>query len=382
MVAHSKRNTSLAFFTAYERSLLSTAWGSQRTRLSRDSFLPFGSCSLCLLPVRDPVACPSGDIFCRECAMNNLLAQRQEIKRLEKEMERRREEEQEAEGLEEEEVRERAVREFELVQLGIESKVGGAGSKKITGRDGGKIQIEEDDYGDPKKKGTKRKFELDEAELLRVAKEERTKYRKELDDEKKAAMHNLPSFWVPGHEVDAATANPNTHAPPIKLHPLCPSSSEHAPHKLSLKTLTSISFTQDTDSTTKKTTLTCPACRKALSNSTHAVMAIPCGHVLCKPCVDKFMKPVMTPDPHNPELEHSVLRCFVCEIDLTGKEQEATSTAAEGGRIGKDKKKKKGTKDKDGGGVKPGLVNLKSEGTGFASGGDNMVKKKGVVFQC
>ncbi|TID15087.1 Bifunctional purine biosynthesis protein [Venturia nashicola] len=381
MVAHSKRNTSLAFFTAYERSLLSTAWGSQRTRLSRDSFLPFGSCSLCLLPARDPVACPNGDVFCKECALNNILAQRQEIKRLEKEMERRKEDELEAEGRDEEEVRERAVREFELVQLGIESKVGGLGNKKIVGREGGKIQIEEDeDHADPKKRGAKRKFELDETELLRIAKEDRTKYRKELDDEKKAAAHNLPSFWVPGHEVDAATANPHTHAAPTKLSPLCPSSSEHSPHKLSLKNLTPIDFTQETDSTTKQKTLTCPACRKALSNATHAVMAIPCGHVLCKPCIDKFMKPVMTPDPHNPELEHSVLRCFVCEIDLTGEDTEATSTNAEAGGV--KKKKKKSKKDKDSSGVKPGLVDLKSEGTGFASGGNNLVKKTGVVFQC
>lgn len=100
-------------------------------------------------------------------------------------MERRKEDELEAEGREEEEVRERAVREFELVQLGIESKVGGAGHKKIVGREGGKIQIEEeDDQSDPRRKGTKRKFELDETELLRIAKEDRTKYRKEIDDEK------------------------------------------------------------------------------------------------------------------------------------------------------------------------------------------------------
>src|SRR5579862_2189082 len=89
-----KRNTSLAFFTSHERSLLKTTWGSQATRLTRDSFLPFSSCRLCLLPSRSPVACAAnGHIFCRECAMNNLLAQRKEIKRLEKESEKQRVEE-------------------------------------------------------------------------------------------------------------------------------------------------------------------------------------------------------------------------------------------------------------------------------------------------
>lgn len=130
--------------------------------------------------------------------MSNILAQRQEIKRLEKEMERRKEDELEVEGREEEEVRERAVREFELVQLGIESKVGGKGNKKIIGREGGNIQIEEDEvHSDPAKKGTKRKFELDETELLRIAKEDRTKYRKELDDEK--VLPNLSTLQTPSN---------------------------------------------------------------------------------------------------------------------------------------------------------------------------------------
>jgi nitric oxide synthase-interacting protein len=85
------------------------------------------------------------------------------------------------------------------------------------------------------------------------------------------------------------------------------------------------------------------------------------------------MTPVMTPDPHNPGAEHSVLRCFVCETDLTG--VDAKAKKAEGKEKGK-----KSKRDKDG--VKPGLVELKSEGTGFAGGGGNVVKKEGVAFQC
>ncbi|KAL8897974.1 MAG: hypothetical protein Q9207_006935, partial [Kuettlingeria erythrocarpa] len=177
-MAHSKRNTSLAFFTTHERSQLKSSWGSQSTRLTRDSFLPFASCNLCLQPSRSPVACASsGDIFCRECAVGNLLAQRKEIKRAEKVEERRRKGlQEEAKGKVEEE-RERSVVEFERTMMGLE----GTGR-----RDGGhETEVKSERNGDSGGRGVKRKvFELDEEEMLRGAREERAKARKAIDEEK------------------------------------------------------------------------------------------------------------------------------------------------------------------------------------------------------
>lgn len=138
-MSHSKRNTSLAFFTSYERSLLRNSWGSQSTRLTRDSFLPFGSCRLCLLPARDPVACSGGskaDIFCRECALNDLVAQRKEIKRLEEEWEGRRLERGEDERLAQEEEAKRELEKFERTAQGFETNrllVNGAEKKRKVG---------------------------------------------------------------------------------------------------------------------------------------------------------------------------------------------------------------------------------------------------------
>ena len=125
----------------------------------------------------DPVACPHGDIFCRECALENLLAQKKEIKRLE----RLREQELKASGekmaQQEAEERERTVREFELTQDGLETK------RKKDGGDGSITWpqiIEPEDT----QRANKRKFELDEEELLRVANEDRAKARKAIEDEK------------------------------------------------------------------------------------------------------------------------------------------------------------------------------------------------------
>jgi nitric oxide synthase-interacting protein len=344
--SHSKRNTSLAFFTSYERSLLKTAWGSQKTRLNRDSFLPFGSCSLCLLPARDPVACPQGDLFCRECAISNLIAQRKEIARLEREWEKQKLEEDDAKVIEEEEEKDRAVKDFERIQMGF------AGSKKRKTEDDGVRNAEEKD--------SKKKFKLGD-EVLKASKEERERMREELDAEKKASAKSLPSFWVPSQTPDSSKQAAS--ARPPKLQSFCPSSSESSPHTYGLKTLVTVNFSTPESSATKSSTHICPACSKMLSNSTKGVLAVPCGHVLCKACTDKFMSPSDGPDPHNPSAEHGVVRCYVCYKDLSDK-----------------KKSKESKKEKER--IKPGLVELKSDGTGFASGGQAEVQKKGIAFQC
>ena len=77
------------------------------------------------------------------------------------------------------------------------------------------------------------------------------------------------------------------------------------------------------------------------------------------------------PDPHasaEEQRDYNRVLCYVCESDLTGKE---TGPDDEG----------YSTKKKDGD-FKPGLVEIKSEGTGFAGGGKNMTTRQGVAFQC
>ncbi|KAF1942869.1 hypothetical protein EJ02DRAFT_158117 [Clathrospora elynae] len=353
-------------FTSYERNALKDRWGSQTTRLTRDSFLPFGSCQLCLLPSVDPVCCPQGDLFCRECAMTNLLAQRKEMKRIEKVNERQKLDDEDQNSREEEAARLRAVEDFEAVQMGLSVKAGA--SARVVGRQGGKIIVEQEQEQEPKeggRKSMKRKFEIDEEELKRIASEERSKAKRTLDEERKAAKGHLPSFWVPGETPDQH----HKHADKAKHRPICPSSHPEQPHSLSLKGLTSVNFHEEKSAETGNSARTCPSCQKSLSNSTKAMLAIPCGHVLCKPCVDKFLKPEHRHqrDAHDEGPEPETVHCYLCDADLTSVPE------------GKESKKKK-NKDKEQP-PKPGLVEIRSEGTGFASGGKAMVKREGVAFQ-
>ncbi|ERT02214.1 hypothetical protein HMPREF1624_00512 [Sporothrix schenckii ATCC 58251] len=413
-MSHSKRNTSRAVFTSYERSLAKAAWTVSSARLTRDSFLPFASCSLCLELAQDPVACPAGDIFCRECALNNILSQKKEMRRLEKAREQEERDRAERQARDYAEDQARAVREFELVQAGLEAKVGrkaggyanGAHDRETPaatststptqtqrrlleagpsidaagsngngdGDDGDKIQLTK-----------KRKFALDEDELQRIAEEDRSKARRAIEAER-AAAHDaqaLPSFWTPSEtpsiskhkdgSTDAKTKGADGKGGAgADGTPLCPAGHDH--HSYSLHTLVSVQFERDANG--KRI---CPACNKMLTNASKAVLAKPCGHVLCRSCVHKFVKPPgangqsVLFDPHAPPGTTGRVRCYVCETDLDDAPDEKDK---------KSKKDKKDKKEKKKDRVKPGLVDLRSEGTGFSAGGASEVKKNGVAFQC
>lgn len=80
------------------------------------------------------------------------------------------------------------------------------------------------------------------------------------------------------------------------------------------------------------------------------------------------MKGPDVPHAHDPDAEekHGRVLCYVCETDVTERTQKQKAG------------KEKGGKEK----VRPGLVEISCEGTGFAGGGTNMAKREGVAFQC
>lgn len=360
LTATGKRNTSRAVFTSYERDLARKAWGSTSARLGRESFLAFSACRLCLETAVDPVSCTHGDIFCRECALSNILAQKKEIKRLEKLKEQEDREAQERQGQLDAEASERAIREFEMTQNGLDARSRSSSARPTPGEkelEKAKNQKDNDNK--------KRKFEMDDDELQRIAVDDRAKARKAIDDEK-AAKPTLPSFWVPTVTPSSNTRD-NLHevVKKTKTTPICPASAEDKPHTYSLHSLVSVYFTEDQDEQSKKTVRICPSCKKVLGNSSKAKLAKPCGHVLCGNCVEKFMRPNKH-DPHASEPD--TLQCYVCDIDLTDRSKK------EGGQKGQKKDKDK---------IRPGLVELRSEGTGYSAGGANEVRKNGIGgFQC
>lgn len=215
------------------------------------------------------------------------------------ELDRRMKEEEEERARGEDEAKERSVRDFELLQMGLEIRnrsarelnpraIFGMGPPKVVGRRDGKIILEEvvegEDENGPsevgsqevaegeEKRGKKRKFELDEEELMRLAREERQKAKIILDNEKfVASIQKLPSFWVPSLTPSVAASDIPRKA--LKLNPVCPASEKNKIHNYSLKGLVVVQFAEEKDERTKHgdPQRVCPSCKKGLNNATKAM---------------------------------------------------------------------------------------------------------------
>jgi nitric oxide synthase-interacting protein len=84
MAKHSKNNCGNSVFTYVERKMLKykNLWGDIVDRMGQDSQKMFEQCSICLSFAINPVCCPKGSIFCKQCLLENFIHQKQETKKL------------------------------------------------------------------------------------------------------------------------------------------------------------------------------------------------------------------------------------------------------------------------------------------------------------
>ncbi len=313
------------------------------------------------------MSCYRGDVFCRECALANMLAQKKDMKRAERNRRQAELDTARARAVHDDEDQRRAVRDFELTQAGLAS---GTRAPAKPNEPSGAIKSDTLQIT-----GGKRKFELDADELERIAKEDRTRARKAIEYEKvqnystpsckpthnrltgkiQAKKSSLPSFWTPSLTPDATKdaklLEASKKAKPV---PVCPASASDSPHELTLQHLITICFDMQPDDPSG--TRVCPSCRKTLTNASSPAMAIQCGHVLCLSCIKQFVAPMTS---HSAKEKDVPAACFVCDMPLARISDASRAP-----------------------GLPTGMIALKSEGTGFSARGGNTVERSSVAFQC
>ena len=178
------------------------------------------------------------------------------------------------------------MRDFERVQSGVsrasklKTKVEEVVEKRVGEGVGEKSEGEE--KVEEKGNGTKRKFSLDEDEMLRIAQGDREKARRVLAEERDdKARKGLRAFWVPsltpgmGEKVrKEGEEGKEREKEREKRGPVCPASKGKKSHGISLKGLTEVRFTEeeggDGAAGGGDKVRVCPCCKKGLSNASKA----------------------------------------------------------------------------------------------------------------
>lgn len=125
MSRHSRNNTANSVFTYAEKKMLDKDYGVKKARIGQDSQRSFEQCHLCLNPFEEPMSCLAGHIFCKDCIMNNMLAQKKTISTKQDLFEKEKEKEEVREFLRKRRAGERDTAEFEkdAFELGGLNKV-------------------------------------------------------------------------------------------------------------------------------------------------------------------------------------------------------------------------------------------------------------------
>lgn len=348
MTKHSKNNTASSIFSYHEYKRLN--YGTQRQRLGNESMRPYDACALCLQKARDPVACTSGHLFCKECVYTDLLSQKKDIKRQKARLEALKKEAEEERQRAQAEARARVLKEFERGQLGLGQGGVATTKERVTSEEKSKtseeISSNQEDNTSSESRGTKRKadelalssFSSERIEALAVEAEASALERIKAD-QAEALKAKLPDFWLPSL-TPTYTGGPGgipRDLKDVKVVTTCRGGKDV--HEISLKSLIPVEFTYpkelppDVKNEADRRDAICPSCKKGLSNNTFKFLMSSCSHVVCKTCTDTLVRPSS--------------QCVVCDSP-TPKEK---------------------------------IIELQREGTGFAGGGLAETSKTGVAFQ-
>jgi nitric oxide synthase-interacting protein len=298
-----KNTTTQANLSYYERLKLKQSTAARR--LGQESFKPLDACNLCLSRASDPVACGDAHIFCRECAISDLLAQKAgieaqkaQLRAWEDDDARRRADARDA-------ARARVVADFER-GMGL---AGGRGTVAV-----GAAAV------------VGGRFRLDEAAVEAAAREAEERAGAAIEAEAgEARRAKIAAFWLPANAPSA----PLGPLKAVKLQTLCHVGGAGKAHPIALKALLPVVLKYPPGN---KGQPTCPSCQRDLSNASGAVLLtsrepagaekedgegprkkakkekkdkLPpavCGHVVCKTCAETVVKPAG--------------RCCVCEAKV------------------------------------------------------------------
>lgn len=289
MGKHSKNYHAAPTFRASERAELKKHWGKAERRLGAASFKDFDHCSICLHAAVEPLACPKGHLFCKECIYESLMAQKEHQKRqmrlFEEQVKAAEDEKRKTEA--EEKAKEAQL--FAQLESGILPSSGAAFSRKAQNVDASLVPAGYEAY----ETADGRVYVVDR-NLVRThseasgpeAKAERKKY--------------LPCYWIPSLTPEPGQAKLVTKP---STQTCCP----EGKHVLRVKHLRPVRFTpapapvaasaadrergkEDAKAARPATDRSiCPSCRNGFTNASKLGCLKPCGHVLCMQCVSELV---------------------------------------------------------------------------------------------